>query len=45
LGIIFNKDVINAIYKGGEFRCPVYAVSYNILRVMSGLSGLAFNYV
>ena len=44
LGVIFNTEVLNKLNSGGSFRCPVYAVSYNILRVMSGLSGLAFNY-
>lgn len=44
LEIKLRDEVLADLMKGKIFRIAVYAMSYNVYRVMSGLGGLAFFY-
>lgn len=44
LDIIFNDDVIERLKNGRSLRLPIYCLSYTIVRVMSGLAGVAYQY-
>lgn len=40
--LILNEDTIQKLENGDMFRWGVYGKSYNILRIMSGMGGLAY---
>ena len=40
LNITMNSDTVSSSY---PFRCKIFAVNYNVLRIMSGMGGLAYS--
>ena len=43
LNITTTNNTISSIYNSGNAKIRVYAINYNILRIMSGMGGLAYS--
>ena len=43
LNINITKNTISKDYNSGDAKIKIYAVNYNILRIMSGMAGLAYS--
>ena len=43
LNVTLSSNTLNTSYNSGSATIKIYAVNYNILRVMSGMGGLAYS--
>ena len=43
LNVTLSSNALNTTYNSGSATIKIYAVNYNILRVMSGMGGLAYS--
>ena len=43
LNITVTDNTISSTYNSGNAKIRVYAINYNILRIMSGMGGLAYS--
>ena len=43
LNVTVTNNTISSIYNSGNAKIRIYAVNYNILRIMSGMAGLAYS--
>jgi len=42
--IVFSDDAIQELKNGKSIRLPIYCLSYSVLRVISGMAGVAYQY-